>query len=209
MKTIKTILAAVMLLVAANAGARETMNAPDKKATFGIKAGLNISNLGSTDGKEFDNTKSKTGFHAGVTLDYAFTPKWYLLTGLEYTSKGVKIDLGGKHYDQDMRAAYVQLPLCAGFKLQVSDAVAILFNFGPYFAYGLHGELKTGTSHKEDTFSDTALKRFDWGLNFGATAEWRKLCFGLGGDVGMVNVMQKNNMKAETRNMTISLGYKF
>lgn len=80
MKKIKTILfVTAIFLVAGSAGAQE------KKATFGFKAGLNVSNIGSTDEKEFDNTKSNVGFHAGVTLDYAIKSSWYLLTGLEYS----------------------------------------------------------------------------------------------------------------------------
>lgn len=198
MKTLKVILFISVLLVA-------NVNAQEKKTTFGIKAGLNLSNIGSDKGN-YDNTKTKAGFHAGITLDYAFTPQWYLLTGLEYTSKGVKVELSSN--DQNVTAAYVQLPVSAAFKLEVSDEMAILINAGPYFAYGVHGKIKQG-SYEQDTFSGVALKRFDSGMNLGAALEWQKLCFGLGGELGFVNIMQKGNDKAETRNFTLSVGYKF
>lgn len=198
MKTFKFILLASLFLTAIN------LNAQEKKTTFGIKAGLNLSNIGTDEGN-YDNTESKAGFHAGITLDYAFSTNWYLLTGLEYTSKGVKVELTST--DQDITAAYAQLPVSAGFKLPLSDDLAILINAGAYFAYGLHGEIKD--SRTQDTFSDVALKRFDCGMIIGAALEYRKFCFSMGGELGFVNIMQKNNNKAETRNFTLSVGYKF
>ena len=203
MKKNKSILfVTVLLLVAANVVAQE------KKATFGIKAGVNISNIGSTDEKEFDNTKSNAGFHAGVTLDYAFTPQWYLLTGLEYSVKGVTIEMGSGYYDWDVSAAYLQIPVSAGYKFRINDDFAVLVNMGSYFAYGIHGKAKAG-SREDDTFSDDWLKNFDCGLLFGGSLEWKQLCFRLGGEIGLVNVMQPSNSKAENRNFTLSVGYKF
>ena len=200
MKTFREILFITVLFLTAM-----SINAQEKKITFGVKAGLNLSNI-TSDKRNYNNTKTKSGFHGGITLDYAFTPQWYLLTGLEYTSKGVKIELSTR--DQDVTAAYVQLPVSAGFKLQASDDIAVLVGAGFYFAYGIHGKIKQG-SFEQDTFSDVALKKFDSGVNIGASLEWQKLCFGLGSELGFVNIMQKNNNEAKTRNFTLSAGYKF
>ena len=64
------------------------VNAQDKPLTFGVKAGMNISNFSG----DFEDTKAKIGFNAGVTLDFALTNDLYLLTGLEFTSKGAKVN---------------------------------------------------------------------------------------------------------------------
>jgi len=86
--------------------------------------------------------------------------------------------------------------------------ITILVSTGPYFAYGIHGKIKEG-NYKQDTFSDIDLKKIDCGINIGATLEWKKPCFGLGGELGVINIIQKGNDKAETRNFTLSVGYKF
>lgn len=161
MKTLKAIALATLFLTAF------TLNAQEKKMTFGVKVGLNLSNV-TTDEGDFNNTKSKAGFLAGVTLDYAFTPQWYLSTGVEYTLKGVKIDLSPN--DQNITAAYVQVPVTGGFRFPVSQDLALVVNAGPYFAYGLHGKIKQG-SYEQDTFSDDALKNFDCGIRIGAGLE--------------------------------------
>lgn len=208
MKTITTILfTTVLFLIGFNVNAQDKRD-DFKRTTFGVKAGLNISNIASAEDKQFDNTKAKTGFHAGVTLDIAITKQWFILTGLEYSLKGVEIETGANYHNWDISAAYLQLPLCAGFKYDVSKAVTLVFNVGPYFAYGLHGKVKAG-NYEVDTFSDQWVKKFDCGVNFGAGIEWQKFCFTIGGDLGLVNVMQEGNSKSENRNMVISVGYKF
>lgn len=200
MKTlIRSILVATVLLSTTN------INAQEKKTTFGIKAGLNICNIGSDEGN-YDNTKSKVGFLAGITLDYAFTPQWYLLTGLEYTSKGVIVELSPSN--QTVTAAYAQLPIQAGYKFSFKEDMAVLFHTGAYVAYGLHGQIKQG-SGKQDTFGDYTLKRFDGGVIVGAAFEYKQFRFGLGGEIGVVNIMQDNNDDATTRNMTLTVGYRF
>lgn len=203
MKIFNIFLTAIAICIATSINAQEEVK--QKKIRLGVKAGLNLSNITSGKGS-YDNTKTKAGFHAGITLDYAFSSHWYLISGVEYTFKGIKVELNPDN--QNITAAYVQLPLLAGFKFQLSNDMAILVNTGPYFAYGIHGKIKEG-SYKQDTFSDIALKKFDCGINIGATLEWEKLCFSLGGELGFVNIMQKGNDKAETRNFTLSVGYKF
>ena len=107
-----------------------------------------------------------------------------------------------------MSGAYLQLPLWAGFKLRVTEDIALLFSLGPYFAYGLHGKSKMG-SFEVDTFSDDMVKNFDCGAMSGVGLEWQNLNFGIGGESGMVNIMQEGNSKAENRNVTFFVGYKF
>lgn len=183
-----------------------TLIAQEKKATFGIKVGLNVANIGSTGDKEFDNVKAKAGFNAGITLDYAFSKHWYLLTGLEYSVKGATADLGRSN-DLKMTAAYALLPLCAGYNIIITDDMSIMVKLGPYFAYGLHGKTKLGSS-EWNTF-DEAMKEFDCGINLGVSFEWKKMSFGMGGEMGLLNIMEDGYSDAQSRNFTISVGYKF
>ncbi len=71
MKQFKTIFFVACFLMAAitlNAQENTVKNAPQKKVTFGLKAGLNFADITSEKG-DFNNTKTKAGFHAGITLD--------------------------------------------------------------------------------------------------------------------------------------------
>lgn len=201
MKTIiKSGLIAIALLVGIS------VSAQDKPLTFGVKAGMNLSNVGG----DADGTDAKIGFNAGVTMDYGFTPDIYLLTGLELTTKGYKAD-----DDFSSNLMYLQLPVHVGYKLAVTDATKIVFHAGPYIAYGIGGKTKfneDGEKYKYDSFD--AFKKFDFGLGLGVGAEFGKLGVGLGYDFGLLNIMDSEIAELEditVRNMNayLTVGYKF
>lgn len=189
-----------------------SVNAQDKPVTFGVKAGMNISNL--TD--DFDDCDAKVGFNIGVTLDYAITPDIYLLTGLDFTTKGAKLD-----DDLKLNLSYLQLPIHVGYKLTISDATKIGFHAGPYLAYGVDGSWKA-KGGSLDVFGDDAflkMKRFDFGIGGGAFVEFDKFNIGLSYDLGLTNISDFDNGVIEgidtsdisTKNVAayLTVGYKF
>lgn len=189
--------------VTAVSWAQQQSQAPNKRTEWGIKAGLNVSSIG---GNNYNNIKAKAGFHAGITIDYAFTDAIYLLTGLEYTIKGPIVELSPN--DQHINADYVQLPLSVGYKLRMRDELILIIDAGPYLAYGVNGRITEG-SYKQDTFSGVALKRFDCGMIVGTAVDFRQFRFGMHCDFGLINVMQKGNDKAQNWNLALSTGIRF
>ena len=86
-----------------------------------------------------------------------------------------------------------------------------MVNAGPYFACGIAGKTKfdlgNNTEHKENTFGDDGLKRFDAGLGVGVALEFGKIIAGLDGQFGLVDVQKVGNPK--NMNFSIIVGYKF
>lgn len=189
--TFKTCLVAIALLIGINTYAQ------DKPITFGVKAGLNLSNVS---GKN-EHGDAKIGFNAGVTLDYGFTPDVYLLTGLQLTTKGFKMKVLSEKLTSNLM--YLQLPVHVGYKLTVAEATKIVFHAGPYAAYGIGG--KTGG---EKSFRDGAYKKFDFGLGLGVGAEFGKIGVDLGWDLGLANI-NRGEGKTKNQNAYLSVGYKF
>jgi len=117
------------------------------KTTFGVKAGLTISDF-----KDFyDGTSSKVGFNAGIVIDYAFTPNVYLSSGLEFLNKKMRYDFTGNINGHDLlieksllKAMYMQIPIHVGYKFDVTDLMKISLHAGPYFAYGVGGRNEMG-----------------------------------------------------------------
>ncbi|MBN9301557.1 MULTISPECIES: porin family protein [Dysgonomonas] len=198
------------------------VSAQDKPLTFGVKAGMNISNFSG----DFEDTKAKIGFNAGVTLDFALTNDLYLLTGLEFTSKGAKVN---EDTNLKMNLSYLQLPVHAGYKLTVANGTRIVFHAGPYIAYAADGKWKVkGVEDSVGVFGDEAeaaglkMKRFDFGLGFGVGAEFGQFNAGLNCDFGLVNIadfgmidledlgkLDASSVSVKNMNVGISLGYKF
>jgi hypothetical protein len=212
MKTIKAVLCVLILLVGIG------VNAQEKKATFGVRAGLAMSNM--TDDLKGD---AKFGFTGGITFDYAFTPDIYLLTGLHYSMDGTKDD-GLK-----VNMSYLKLPLHAGYKMAIRDQMKMVFHGGPYLAYAVDGNYKSG-GVSIDAFDDEIasmmgykMKRFDFGLGLGIGLEVNKFCFNLGWDYGLLNMLdlrdparieditgiRVDKMNAKTQNAYLTVGYKF
>jgi len=214
MKTIiKTTLIAVAILIGI------TANAQDKPLTFGVKAGIDLHNIGG----DADGTDAKIGFTGGVTLDFAFTPDLYLMTGLDFSMKGAKI---GEGFDEDagkvdvkLNLSYLQLPVHIGYKLAVGETTKINFHAGPYIAYGISGKWKgsaSGISASIDAFGDEStaaelpkLKKFDFGLGLGVGVEFGKIGAGIGYDFGLTNIHDGNVGKIRNMNGYLTVGYKF
>lgn len=223
MKTIlKTSFLAIALLIGVVA------NAQEQPLTFGVKAGVNLSNFS---GSGVEGTDAKIGFNVGVTVDYALTSDVFLLSGLEFTTKGAKIsyleDLG--EFDIDAKSTfnvtYLQLPVHIGYKLAVSDGLNLNFHAGPYVAYGIGGKVKNKvegnvagldledldlSNADVDMFGDKGVaNRFDFGLGLGVGAEFGKIGVGLGYDLGLTNISKDSKEKVRNMNAYLTVGYKF
>lgn len=144
--TIKACIVTIALLAGIN------MNAQISPLKFGIKAGANLSNLGG----DIDDTSSKAGFNAGITIDLSLpATSLYISTGLEFTTKGAKFDMNDElsgvdvtFKDCKINASYLQVPIHLGYKVKIAPLTSINFHAGPYFAYGIGGKVKLGDDMK-------------------------------------------------------------
>lgn len=128
--------------------------------TFGVKGGVNLSE--STDLSSSDN---KVGFNAGLTVDYQLAPSWYVISGIELTTKGTKTSssyggysygygsaygsaygnyVGTYYYGSELteNLMYLQIPIHLGYKVDVGRSTRLVFSAGPYVAYGIGGKTK-------------------------------------------------------------------
>lgn len=203
---------------------------------FGVRAGMNVANAGGDFKDEMKDVdfKSRVGFHVGVIADVELSEKFYLQPGLYFTTKGLKFeDKEGMGYEEKYNLNYLELPILASYRFNLSDNVQWQINAGPYFAVGVGGKVK-GTDfdgsdkfeYKYDAFgvadedSDEekgGLKRFDAGLSFGTGITYNKIYFGIKYDLGLANIADKKawtdengkGQKIRNRNFAISVGYTF
>ena len=209
MKNLKVyFLVIAALFIGVNASAQNEVN-------LGVKAGVNLSNFG---GDGVEDADSKVGFSIGATLDYGLTESLFLLTGLDFTTKGAK----GKFDDDDddfeisINPMYLQIPVHAGYKLNMANDAKLVISAGPYVAYGLGGKVKSdfdGVSVSTDFFGDedkgAIAKRFDFGVGLGVGYEFSKFKIGVGYDFGLANVSNDKDYKVRTQNGYLTFGYKF
>lgn len=191
------------------------ISAQEKPVTLGVRAGINLSSFTAklTD-SNLGAINSRAGFMIGVTTDFALTERCYILTGIDFASKGVREKR--KTNDINIGAMYMLMPIHFGYKFQMDYSPAFLFRFGPYLGYGVAGKAKNKTTNeKVDTFQSEGYKKFDYGLGIGFGTEIPLDMFDSGAivveagfNLGLADISEIGE-KVKTRDLFLTVGYKF
>jgi len=115
-----------------------TVNAQDDQRdvpAFGIKAGINISNLYDTKGEDFSD-KSKIGFAGGVFVSIPIGTYLGFQPELIYSQKGFKGsgNILLTEYEYTRNVDYLDVPLL----LQIKPIPGLSLLAGPHFSFLLH-----------------------------------------------------------------------
>lgn len=201
----------LLILAVAVMAAGSAMAQNYEKNIFGVRAGLNVSNVSV----DYITPKSKAGFHvAGVYQRLlAESLPLYLETGLQISQKGCKLG-GGK-----FNAAYLEIPVMVNYKFNIGDIVTLYPSAGLYYAFGVSGKevyKYDGEKEKYDLFgNEGSIKRSDFGVRFSGTVDWQRYSFSLGYELGSFNVAKSgedaefDGASIKTGNFFISVGYNF
>lgn len=167
------------------------------------KFGMNFSNMTKAEG-----TKALPGFNLGVGMDYGFSENWSLQSGLMISSKGYKV----KDYAK-VRPIYLDIPILAAYKFNISDNTKFVINAGPYLAFGLGGKCKFDEGgdyklFKGEDGADAEYSRFDLGLQYGIGLELSdRYLINLTGQNGFISPADGGDPKNMT--FSIGVGYRF
>jgi len=105
------------------------------KASFGFRAGVNISNASNIPDYWEESIDSKTGITAGAFFNYALNENFSLQPELLYTQKG----FGGSLVDDVVELAvsldYFELPILAKYAFSAGKKFRPVLFAGPSFAY--------------------------------------------------------------------------
>lgn len=167
---------------------------------FRIEAGPSF-NFGKVkSGDEAFSNKNKTGYHVGAYVDVPVVSGFYLGSGLTFTMKGAKYE--DNNASSDITLHYLQIPINAGYKFEVSRTIGVALQTGPYFSVALGGtstsKFKLLNAKKSfDIFKDGVMglgdafkaRRYDIGWNAAALAYFGNFYGTVGMDFGFLNVM--------------------
>lgn len=175
------------------------------QARWDVQFGMNFSNM-----TKADDAKMLPGFKLGLGLDYAFTDIWSLKSGLMFESKGYKVE------KDKARPIYMQIPVMAAWKANITDDIKFVVNAGPYFAVGLGGKYKENGGGSAKLFSSDGMdmKRFDLGIQWGIGVELsERYIVNFTGENGFLTPFNfpsgYNGDKPKNMNFTIGIGYIF
>ncbi len=129
--------------------------------TFGIRAGLNLSNAAMNDDVlDGADTKMKAGFQVGVIADIPVIKRnLYVQPGLYFSTKGVKLEENYSEIESNysweetsevsVNAMYLEIPINVSWRHNFTDALQLQVYTGPYFAFGVGGKTKTSWGYSE------------------------------------------------------------
>ncbi|MDR1681158.1 MAG: PorT family protein [Prevotellaceae bacterium] len=228
MYSLKKSLFICLLLLVAGKG---NVSAQAPKFAFGVRGGLNLSTAIVNDAAAI---KIKPGYHIGGTVDYCFTQKFGLQSGLFLSEKGSKIDgfnsgdyVGGSpDYTFIFDALYLKLPVYATFRKNISDNFKVNIGLGAYFAYGIGGKTKQtlhnsafadgNTAIEWNTFGNgvydesrdwlrgETLRPFDFGAEIKVDFSYNQFIVGIGLESGIMDIMHEER-DLHYRNENISI----
>jgi len=135
---------------------------------FGLKSGLNISDIVEDDsGEEATNFDTKLGFVGGVYFNYQFNNMFAVQPEIYYSMKGAK--LKDQYNDLNLKLTYVEIPILLQFIVPLKGTpVKPLLFVGPAMGLNLTSKSEqtyNGQTTEVDNKDNT--KSTDLGLVFG------------------------------------------
>lgn len=159
-------------------------------------------------GDDLDDVKSKVGFAAGIGLNSAMSGGLSFNPEVMYVSKGIKAEQG----DGKLHHNYIEVPLMFRYNFPGSSSTQPFLTAGPTVAYAISCKIKeSGDSVDcEDVFgNDNGLKKFDFGLAFGAGVTFSKITVAARYDLGLANIQENSDFTSRNRAFMLTLGIGF
>jgi hypothetical protein len=198
-----------------------TVNTIQAQTRFGAKASFNFYNMTVKDNNDDKlDTKMVPGFNIGAFAEIPLVPEFYIKPELLFAQKGYKYEVLGK--DVKTKLSYIEVPVTFMYKGELSGG-SVFLGFGPYFAFGIGGKAKNGSTEDVKFKNDISLieasqnvyfKPLDVGGKFYAGYEFGNgFSFAIESSLGLVNISPKiagnDNGTAKNVGFGLALGYKF
>ena len=188
--------------------------------TFGLKAGLNLSNMLIKDNDENSDLNNIPGFHIGAIVDMPFNEFLSFESGLLFTTKGYKFEEEELFkLKAETKLYYLDIPLTLKASHDLGNGLKMFGTAGPYVGIGLSGKTKAtfeGVIMDDDNINwgssdDDDLKKLDWGLTFGGGVEINSIIIGISYDLGLSNISAYQDYGSTIKNKVLkfSVGYMF
>ncbi len=139
---------------------KSTMDDPRTKFTFGVKAGLNLSNVWASEGQSFDS-KPNAGFAGGAFVGIPLGLNLGLQPEILVSQKGFRASgmLFGSEYSFDRTTTFIDVPL----QVQLKPASFLTIVGGPQFSYLVHQKsvytYGSSSAIQEEAFAADNIRR--------------------------------------------------
>ena len=201
MKRLLTVVCVAMLTIAASA-----------QITWNVKAGAGVATLW---GSGSEGAKPHVVAKIGVGIEKPFSSNFSLMPSLEVALKGVKSNFdtyyNGYKYnlDETIDLLYIQIPILAAYRFNLSDGWNMTLKAGPYAAYEVYDHAKVSSGSESVSSSNKLdVKKFDAGVDVGFDIEYHRFVFGVEAEMGFLSLLG-NSTDIKNLAFYATIGYKF
>ena len=174
-----------------------TMVAP----AFAASAQLHTSVRVGAAATSFGNQEIKLGVRAGANVEYLFSERWGVRTGLFYTMKGATTSKDVICYapSKTTKLSYLDIPLEAQLAFGLSQSTRLAIHGGPYLGYMVHSSVPRN--------ADYTVRRMEVGVGVGIDLTVGHFIVTPEVQYGLTEVT--NPGSAHNISYAITLGYRF
>lgn len=212
MNKVKSTLFAAMILIAANMTAQQaiTPSADDDHRDefgFGLKAGVNFSNVYDEEGEDFV-ADGRTGFFGGVFVSVPFGQLLGVQPEVNYSQKGFKASQSvlGVPFEFERTTSHLDIPIL----LQIKPHKCFTILAGPQFSYLLDtkDELKGVFEFvDEESITEDNYKKNMIGVVVGLEANWNSFLITARGGFDLTQSdVEGNTTSPRYKNQVFQLG---
>ena len=155
--------------------------------TFGIKGGINFSNLYA---KDTEDNKTLTGFNLGLFAKLPFTKTFAIQPELYYTTKGALSTYSSAFISGNFQYNFNYLEVPVLLVVNITDHINL--QVGPYLSYLLNGKVKNNSNVNpvdfEEKINTEDYNKFDAGIAAGAGVDLGAVSLGARYTYGLTTV---------------------
>jgi hypothetical protein len=183
---------------------------------FGLKGGVNVSNLYGTGWVELSNTSPIISFHVGGFVEIKLSDKISIQPELLYSLQGCKYSIELRQNDDPNEPpinadvvsslSYINIPVM--FKYYVIEKFSL--EAGPQLGVLVSSKVKSDlTGQPSSVYNNiSGYNSFDYGVNFGAGYDIsEKLSTGIRYNIGLCDI-DKSTSVTKNRVLSLSMCYK-
>ena len=167
-------------------------NAQDSASKFGVKGGVNFSNLYTED---VDDNNVLTGFNVGFFAKLPISNNIALQPEISYTGKGAELVYNNSLVSgtAQFKLDYIEVPLL----LVVNVTKNFNIHAGPYAAYMVSAKTTnksdSGSYNFEDNIDTDDFNKFDAGLAGGVGIDLEPVSFGVRYNYGLTKIGKEDS----------------
>lgn len=212
-----------------------TLSSISNAQTFGLKAGYNLpfmviekSDAALPYQTYSVSTTLKNGYHFGGTVEFPVYKIFSLETGLIFSNTGYLQSHEETIWPKPLKVTdtynlgFLNIPLVVKASFS-AGSINLYGSAGGYFGLGLAGSIRTEALYGDTTESEKRsikwgseqgvddVKKFDYGLTFGAGAKVKSFQVGLFYNLGLANLSPASKAGSNINNsvLGVSVGYVF